>query len=54
VHDADRELAVWCPSERRAKVLAAAGADALVVDNVARHARAVSQANAVRLVNDDR
>ena len=52
VHEADRELAVWCPSERRAKVLAAAGADALVVDNVPRHARAVAQITAGRPVND--
>jgi glycerophosphoryl diester phosphodiesterase len=46
VHDADRELAVWCPSERRVKALAAAGVDALVVDNVSRHARAVAQVRA--------
>jgi glycerophosphoryl diester phosphodiesterase len=48
VHDADRELAVWCPPERRTKVLAAAGADALVVDNMPRHVRAVSRVNAGR------
>lgn len=50
VHDADRELAVWCPSERRVKALAAAGVDALVVDNVPRHARAAWRLNAGRLV----
>ncbi len=43
VHEADRELVVWCPPERRARVLAAAGADALVVDNVPRHVRLLSR-----------
>jgi glycerophosphoryl diester phosphodiesterase len=39
VHDAHRELLVWCPSERRARALAAAGVDAMVVDDVPRHLR---------------
>jgi glycerophosphoryl diester phosphodiesterase len=41
VHDADRQLVVWCPSVRRARRLAAAGVDALVVDEVPRHVREV-------------
>ncbi len=48
VHDAERELVVWCPPERRARLLAVAGADALVVDNVPRHVRAVSRVRAAR------
>ena len=36
LHDAGRELAVWCPRVQHARRLAEAGADALVVDDVAR------------------
>jgi glycerophosphoryl diester phosphodiesterase len=39
VHDADRQLLVWCPSVRRARTLTAAGVDALVIDDVPRHVR---------------
>ncbi|MEO5853267.1 MAG: glycerophosphodiester phosphodiesterase [Nocardioides sp.] len=38
VHAADRELVVWCPPVRRVRALAAAGVDAMVVDDVSRHA----------------
>lgn len=37
VHAADRELVVWCPPVHRVRVLAAAGVDAMVVDDVSRH-----------------
>jgi glycerophosphoryl diester phosphodiesterase len=37
VHDAGREILVWCPSQRRARALARAGVDAMVVDDVPRH-----------------
>ncbi len=40
VHDAGRQLLVWCPSVRRARLLAAAGVDAMVVDDVHRHVAA--------------
>jgi glycerophosphoryl diester phosphodiesterase len=43
VHDANRELLVWCPSERRARALAAAGVDAMVVDDVPRLVRALGR-----------
>lgn len=43
VHDVDRQLLVWCPSERRARALAAAGADSLVVDNVPRQVQMLSR-----------
>lgn len=36
VHDAGRQLMVWCPPARRVGALAAAGVDALVVDDVPR------------------
>lgn len=39
VHAAGRQLAVWCPSLRRARSLASAGADAMIVDDVPRHLR---------------
>lgn len=42
VHDADRQLLVWCPSQRRARALASAGVDAMVVDDVPRHVRVLS------------
>lgn len=48
VHDAQRQLLVWCPSERRTRALAAAGADALVVDDVPRQIRAVRSLRALR------
>jgi glycerophosphoryl diester phosphodiesterase len=38
LHTAARELVVWCPPVRRVRALAAAGVDAMVVDDVARHA----------------
>jgi glycerophosphoryl diester phosphodiesterase len=37
VHAAARELVVWCPPVRRVRALAAAGVDAMVVDDVQRH-----------------
>jgi glycerophosphoryl diester phosphodiesterase len=43
VHDSGRQLLVWCPSERRARSLAAAGVDAMVVDDVPRRLRAVER-----------
>jgi glycerophosphoryl diester phosphodiesterase len=43
VHDAERQLLVWCPSERRARALTAAGVDAMVVDDVPRHVRALAR-----------
>jgi glycerophosphoryl diester phosphodiesterase len=43
VHRADRQLLVWCPSERRARALAAAGVDAMVVDEVPRLVRALGR-----------
>lgn len=42
VHAAERQLLVWCPPVRRARKLAAAGVDALVVDNVPRQARVLA------------
>lgn len=48
VHDAKRQLMVWCPSERRARALAAAGVDAMVVDDVPRHVRALTRSRTVR------
>jgi glycerophosphoryl diester phosphodiesterase len=45
VHAVDRQLMVWCPSTRRARTLAAAGVDALVVDDVPRHARELARAH---------
>jgi glycerophosphoryl diester phosphodiesterase len=43
VHAAGRQLLVWCPSERPARALAAAGVDALVVDDVPRHLRLLTK-----------
>jgi glycerophosphoryl diester phosphodiesterase len=42
VHEADRQLMVWCPNRTQTRALVAAGVDALVVDNVPRkvHVRA--------------
>lgn len=40
LHALSRQLAVWCPSVRRARSLARAGVDALIVDDVPRHVRA--------------
>lgn len=37
VHDSQRQLLVWCPSTRRARTLARAGVDAMVVDDVSKH-----------------
>lgn len=37
VHASNRELVVWCPPVRRLRALAAAGVDAMVVDDVSRH-----------------
>jgi glycerophosphoryl diester phosphodiesterase len=39
LHERRRQLLVWCPSARRARSLAAAGVDAMVVDDVPRHLR---------------
>jgi glycerophosphoryl diester phosphodiesterase len=41
VHHASRQFMVWCPSERMARRLTAAGADAMVVDDVPRHVQAL-------------
>ncbi len=46
VHAAGRQLAVWCPSVRRARSLAAVGVDALIVDDVRSHVRALTQSRA--------
>lgn len=48
LHDSARQLVVWCPSRRPARSLAAAGVDALVVDDVPKHVRAVPQGQACR------
>lgn len=42
VHEADRQLVVWCPSPRRARALHAAGVDAMVVNDVPRHVRSLA------------
>ena len=44
VHEARRQLMVWCPSVRRSRVLHAAGVDAIVVDDVPRHVRSLAKA----------
>ena len=44
VHESRRQLMVWCPSLRRARALALAGVDALVVDDVPRHVSALARA----------
>jgi glycerophosphoryl diester phosphodiesterase len=44
VHDAGRQLLVWCPSPRRARALQAAGVDAMVVDDLPRHVRTLARA----------
>jgi glycerophosphoryl diester phosphodiesterase len=36
LHEADRQLMVWCPSVRRARALQTAGVDAMVVDHLPR------------------
>lgn len=46
VHASNRQLLVWCPSERRARALARAGVDAMVVDEVPR------QVNALRRITE--
>ena len=46
VHASHRELVVWCPPVRRVRALAAAGADAMVVDDVSRH---ISELRRVRV-----
>lgn len=43
VHASRRELVVWCPPVRRVRALAAAGVDAMVVDDVARHVREMAR-----------
>jgi len=43
VHESGRELMVWCPSAPRARRLAVAGVDALVVDDVPRQVRELDQ-----------
>jgi glycerophosphoryl diester phosphodiesterase len=43
VHAANRELVVWCPPVRRVRALAAAGVDAMVVDDVRRHVRELAR-----------
>lgn len=44
VHASHRELVVWCPPVRRVRALAAAGVDALVVDDVSRHLAKLARA----------
>jgi glycerophosphoryl diester phosphodiesterase len=44
VHEAQRQLMVWCPSPRRARALQAAGVDAMVVDDLPRHVRTTAKA----------
>ena len=46
VHAAHRELVVWCPPVRRVRALAAAGVDAMVVDDVKRHVRELARVRA--------
>jgi glycerophosphoryl diester phosphodiesterase len=36
LHEADRQLVVWCPSVRRVRALQAAGVDAMVVNDLPR------------------
>ena len=48
VHAAKRELAVWCPPVRRVRALAAAGVDAMVVDDVCRHVAELARVRAAR------
>ena len=43
VHTTNRQLMVWCPNRAQTKALAAAGVDALVVDDVPRKVRARSR-----------
>jgi glycerophosphoryl diester phosphodiesterase len=43
VHDADRQLVVWCPTESQSQSCSAAGVDALVVDDVPRLVRTLSR-----------
>ncbi len=42
VHAAGRQFVVWCPSLRRARSLAAEGVDAMIVDDVRSHLRALA------------
>ncbi len=44
VHQADRQLLVWCPNRAQTRELVAAGADALVVDDVPRKVRVRARA----------
>ena len=46
LHSAARELVVWCPPVRRVRKLAAEGVDAMVVDDVARHAARLGRVRA--------
>jgi glycerophosphoryl diester phosphodiesterase len=41
IHSRGKELVVWCPPLSRVRALAAAGVDALIVDDVERHVRAL-------------
>ena len=50
VHDSKRELAVWCPPVRRVRALAAAGVDAMVVDDVSRHVAEMARGRGSRRV----
>lgn len=43
VHEADRQLMVWCPNPAQTRALVASGADALVVDDVPRTVRTRSR-----------
>jgi glycerophosphoryl diester phosphodiesterase len=45
VHGSDRDLVVWCPPVRRVRALAAAGVDAMVVDDVSRHVAELARVN---------
>jgi glycerophosphoryl diester phosphodiesterase len=44
VHASHRDLVVWCPPVRRVRALAAAGVDAMVVDDVSRHLAKLARA----------
>jgi glycerophosphoryl diester phosphodiesterase len=48
VHASKRELVVWCPPVRRIRALAAAGVDAMVVDDVSRHVAELARVRAGR------
>lgn len=48
VHESQRQLIVWCPTEDQSLSLVAADVDALVVDDVPRHVLALTRASTAR------